>query len=247
MVVNEEFARLFLNDGQPVVGRSYEDLIGDDAVTTEIVGVVANVLKDGPARRPQPEIYLVAGDQGRALDQWAFVFVRTTGDPLTLAPELRELLAREAPLAALDGVGTLAGRLSTALAQPRFAAAVLGSFALLALLLAASGLYGVMSYSVAQRQREIGVRAALGASRATLVRMVLRQGLSVAALGLVLGLLGAVVLTRLMQGMLFGIAPLDGVAFGAAPVVLLAVAVAACLLPARRAARVDPAVAFRSE
>jgi hypothetical protein len=247
MVVNEEFARLFLSDGQPVVGRSYEDLIGDDGVSTEIVGVVADVLKDGPARRPQPEIYLAAGDQGRALEQWVFLFVRTTGDPLTLAPELRELLRQEAPLAALDGAGTLNARLSGALAQPRFAAAVLGSFALLALLLAASGLYGVMSYHVTQRRREIGVRAALGATRPALVGMVLRQGLGVAALGVVLGLVGAAALTRLMQGMLFGIEPLDAVAFGVAPVLLLAVALAACLLPARRAARVDPAVAFRAE
>ncbi|MGD8328796.1 MAG: ABC transporter permease [Acidobacteriota bacterium] len=247
MVVNEEFAHLFLNDGEPVVGRSYLGLIGDDDLTTEIVGVVANVLMSGPTRDPQPEIYLAAGGHGRNFDRWVFVFVRTTGDPQALAPELRALVRDIAPTAALDGVGTLAGRLSTSLAQPRFAAAVLGSFALLALVLAATGLYGVLSYSVSQRRREMGVRKALGARGSELVRLVLWQGLSVVSIGLLLGLAGAAATTRLMQSLLFGIEPLDLVAFGVAPLILLLVAVIACLVPARRAAAADPAVAFRAE
>jgi len=247
MVVNEEFARLFLADGEPVVGRSYLGLIGDDDTTTEIVGVVANVLKDGPTLQPQPEIYLAAGFQGQALGRWVFVFARTVGDPQALAPDFRALVHDVAPTAALDGVGTLTGRLSTALAQPRFSAAVLGSFALLALLLAATGLYGVLSYSVTQRRREMGVRKALGARSSELVRLVLWQGLSVVSIGLLLGLVGAAATTRLMQSLLFGIEPLDLVAFGVAPVILLLVAIIACLLPARRAAAADPAVAFRAE
>jgi hypothetical protein len=247
LVVNEEFARLFLADGQPVVGRRYQGLLGGDGVLTEIIGVVANVLKDGPTRQPQPEIYLAAGDQGRSLSSQVFLLVRTTGDPLRLAPELRELVRQTAPLAALDGVGSLTGRLSSSLAQPRFAAAVLGSFALLSLALAATGLYGIMSYSVTQRRREMGVRAALGARRADLVRLVVGQGLSVVFVGLLFGLAAATAFTRLMQGMLFGVGPLDLVAFGVAPIFLLAVAALACLPPALRAAAADPAVAFRSE
>jgi predicted permease len=247
MVVNQEFARLFLNDGEPVVGRRYQGLFAEDELFTEIVGVVANVLKDGPTLQPQPEIYRLAGPDGRAWNGQAFLLARTTGDPLRLAPDVRDLARQIAPRAALDGVGTLTNRLSTALAQPRLAAAVLGSFALLSLLLAATGLYGVMSYNVSQRRREIGVRAALGASRAGLVRLVLAQGLSVVGLGLLLGLAAAAAVTRLMQSVLFGIGPLDPVAFAVAPVILLAVAVLACLLPARRAAATDPAVAFRGE
>jgi len=123
---------------------------------------------------------------------------------------------------------------------------VLVAFAMLALGLASVGLYGVLSYAVSQRRRELGVRAALGAARRDLVALVVRDGLTVTAVGLALGLAGAAALTRLMQGMLFGVTPLDAVSFLAAPAVLTIVAIAACLLPAARAARIDPAQALRS-
>jgi ABC-type antimicrobial peptide transport system permease subunit len=124
---------------------------------------------------------------------------------------------------------------------------VLAAFALLALTLAAIGLYGVLSYNVSQRRRELGVRAALGASRRDLVSLVVRQGLSVTGLGLALGIAGAAVLAQLLEKLLFGVSPLDAVAFAAAPAALLAVALVACLVPARRAAAVAPTEALRCE
>jgi ABC-type antimicrobial peptide transport system permease subunit len=172
--------------------------------------------------------------------------VRTAGDPLALAPELR-VLVRELEPSAVVEVATLASRVSASLAQPRFAAAALAAFALLAVVLAATGLYGVLSYNVSQRRREIGVRSALGAGRGALVGLVLRQGLGVTAAGLALGLAGAAALSRLLESLLFGVEPLDAVAFAAAPLLLLAVAILACLVPARRAAAVDPTEALRCE
>ncbi|MGH7635491.1 MAG: FtsX-like permease family protein, partial [Gemmatimonadaceae bacterium] len=131
--------------------------------------------------------------------------------------------------------------------QPRFATTVLATFATLALALASVGLYGVLSYSVSQRRRELGVRAALGAGKSDLVRLVIREGLGAAGLGLALGLAAAAALTRLMQSVLFGVAPLDPLSFGAAPLVLALVALLACLVPARRAASIDPAEVLRCE
>jgi ABC-type antimicrobial peptide transport system permease subunit len=128
---------------------------------------------------------------------------------------------------------------------PRFAASVVAGFALVAMVLAAIGLYGVLSYSVSQRLRELAIRAALGAQRADLVRLVLREGLSVTLTGIVLGILGASLVTRMMQDLLFGITPLDTVAFTAAPAILLAAALIACLGPALRAASTDPAATLR--
>jgi ABC-type antimicrobial peptide transport system permease subunit len=151
------------------------------------------------------------------------------------------------PSGAVDDVAPLAARMSASLGQPRFAAAVLGAFALVALALAATGLYGVLSYQVLQRRREMGVRAALGASRGMLVGLVIREGLMVTLAGLVLGVGAAVLLTRLMSGLLFGVKPLDLPSFLMAPLILLIVALLACLMPARRASRVDPAEALRSE
>jgi ABC-type antimicrobial peptide transport system permease subunit len=150
------------------------------------------------------------------------------------------------PSAAVE-VATLSSRRSASLAQPRFAAAALSAFALLALALAATGLYGVLSYNISQRRREIGVRSALGARPAAIVALVLRQGLTVTAAGLALGLAGSAALTRLLESLLFGVTPLDAVAFAAAPLLLLAVALFACLVPARRAASVDPTEALRAE
>lgn len=246
IVVNEEFVRMFLTDGKPVVGRRYTGILSDDEnLITEIVGVVGNVLKDGLDRLPQPEIYFPAGFRDRKLYSQPFLLVRTAGDPLQLTPDLRRLLHEVEPRAALDDVDSLTGKLSASVAQPRFAALVLAVFAALALILAAIGLYGVLSYGVSQRRREMGVRAALGATQGGLLRLVLREGLVLTVAGLALGLGASAGVTRLMQSLLFGVTPLDTVAFVTAPLALLVVAVVACLVPARRAAAIDPAEALR--
>jgi ABC-type antimicrobial peptide transport system permease subunit len=159
---------------------------------------------------------------------------------------VRGLLRELEPTAAVETV-TLSQRVAASVDQPRFAATVLAAFALLALLLASVGLYGVLSYGVSQRRRELGVRAALGAARSDLVGLVMREGLIVTGAGLAAGIGGAMALTRFMQGVLFGVAPLDAVSFVAAPAVLAFVAAAACLVPARRAAAINPADALRLE
>ncbi len=248
VVVNDEFVRSYLADGEPVVGRRWQGLgrpDGHPGAPTEIIGVVANVLKDGLDTEPQAEIYTLP-EQGYALAGELNLVLRTAGDPRSLVPAVRAAVAELVPGAAVE-VAALSSRVSASVAQPRFAAATLAAFALLALILASTGLYGVLSYNVSQRRREMGVRGALGAGQGDLVRLVLRQGLTVTVAGLVLGLVGAAALTRLLSGLLFGITPLDGVAFGTAPVLLLAVALLACLLPARRAAAVHPTEALRSE
>jgi predicted permease len=247
LVVNEELVRLYLNDGRPVVGRRWTGVLGTDQQVTEIVGVVANVLKDGADRPPQPEIYLAAGRTSGGAFQQPYLLVRTTGDPLALAPDLRRIVREIEPHAALDDVDRLTHRLSAAVAQPRFAALVTSVFAALALLLAATGLHGVLTYSVSQRRREMGIRGALGATRAGLLGLILREGLILTVAGLAIGLAASLGLTRLMASLLFGVTPFDAISFAAAPLALLGVAAAACLIPAYRAAAVDPAEALRSE
>jgi predicted lysophospholipase L1 biosynthesis ABC-type transport system permease subunit len=208
---------------------------------------VGNVLKNGNDSKPQAEHYILA----RAIDGARFysrfqVVMRAAGNPAALAPQMRAAVRDLAPSAAME-TEPLANRFAESVGEPRFAMTVLVTFASLALALASIGLYGVLSYGVSQRRRELGVRAALGAARRDLVLLVVREGLVVTTIGLLCGLAGAAALTRLMQGVLFGVAPLDAVSFIAAPVVLAPVALAACLLPAIRGARIDPAEALRAD
>jgi putative ABC transport system permease protein len=173
--------------------------------------------------------------------------IRTSSDPLALVAPLRAAVRATDAAAAVDDIETLGSRMSASVSEPRFAMAVLIAFAVLASVLAAVGLYGVLSYQVLQRRREMGVRAALGASRGSLIGLVVRQGVMVAGAGIALGLLGAAWLTQLMERLLFGVTAHDVVAFGIAPVLLLFVAMAATLIPARRAAAADPIEVLRAE
>jgi len=242
-VVNEEFARLYLPP-QPV-GYRFEQPADTGTIPVEIVGVVANVLKDGNDRRPQPEVYLVPRDRIEFGSRFELA-IRTTGAPASLAPTVRAIVRTAAPAAAIETV-PLSKRVAESVDQPRFAVTVLVAFAVLALALASVGLYGVLSYGVSQRRRELGVRAALGAGRGVIVRLVVWEGLTVTAIGLGIGLAGAAAATRLMQSALFGVTPLDPLSFAAAPIVVAGVATIACLLPAVRAASIDPSEALRCE
>ena len=242
-VVNEEFARLYLPP-QPL-GYRFEQPRDRGPVPVEIVGIVANVLKDGNDRQPQPEVYLLARDGGRFSSRFEIV-ARTAGAPSSAARAVRAVVRELAPEAAVETVA-LSRRVSEAVDQPRFAMSVLLAFAIVALVLASIGLYGVLSYGVSQRRRELGVRAALGAARRDLVALVVREGMATTAVGLAIGLTAAAALTRFMRGALFGVAPLDLASFAAAPAILAIVAVAACLVPARRAAAIDPAAALRCD
>jgi predicted permease len=248
-LVNEAFVKAYYTDGRPAVGRRYENRESEDApvTVTQIIGVVGDMLPASLDGKAEPAVYHIAGG-GRVTMEGATFVVRTPGDPEALMPAFRSLVHDVEPNAvAIDRVATLSSQIATSVGQPRFAATVLGVFAALALTLAAIGLYGVLSYNVSSRRREIGVRAALGAGRRDLLGLVLRQGLGITAIGLAIGLAASAFLTRLMETMLFGIEPLDPISFLAAPGVLLLVACAACLIPAARAARVDPAIALRGE
>jgi len=242
-VVNEEFARLYLPP-QPL-GYRFEQQTDAGKRQVEIVGIVANVLKDGNDRKPQPDMYVVARDRAEFGARFELV-IRTAGAPASLAPSVRAAVHDALPAAAIETV-PLSQRVAASVDQPRFATTVLVTFAILALTLASVGLYGVLSYNVSQRRRELSVRAALGAEKSDLVRLVIREGLGATTMGLALGLLTAAGLTRLMQSVLFGVGPLDLVAFAAAPFILIPIAIVACLLPAARAARTDPIEALRSE
>jgi len=249
-VVNEEFARLYLPP-KPV-GYQFTWGASSDgqlpARTMEIVGVVGNVLKGGNDTAAQPEHYTVPrliGDDQRFYSRFE-VAVKTSANPAAFASQLRAAVREVAPDAAVE-IEPLSNRFAESVGEPRFAMTILATFAILALALASVGLYGVLSYSVSQRRRELGVRAALGASRGRLIALVVGEGLVVTSIGLVAGLFGAGLVTRLMQGALFGVAPLDLLSFAAAPFALVPVAIVSAALPALRAASTDPAEALRCE
>ena len=246
ILVNQEFVRVYLSDGKPVVGRRFPGLLRSQPdVTTEIVGVVSNLLKNGLDQKPLTEMFALPRF-GKRLPGGFNLAIRASVDPASLAPAVRGLIRELDPTATVDTV-TLASRVSASVAQPRFAAVTVAAFALLALTLAAAGLYGAMSYSVSQRRRELGVRSAIGASRGDIVSLILRQGLTVAALGLGLGVLASIGLSKLLEKMLFGVTPRDPVAFLVAPCLLLLAASIACLVPAWRGAGVKPTEALRCE
>jgi putative ABC transport system permease protein len=175
------------------------------------------------------------------------LLVRASGDPTSLVPAIRAVVWELDPDQPVTEATTLTDVVSTALGGPRFAARVFGGFAVAALLLSALGLYGLLSYTVSRRTREIGVRVAVGARPRDVRGLVLREGLGLCALGVVLGLLVAAATSRLLEALLYEVRPSDPLTFVAVPPLLLGVAALACLLPARRAMRVDPVVALRTE
>ena len=241
VVVNETFAR-DLFGGAPAVGQRV--LLGEEPL--EVIGVVGDILYSGLGgpRSPAEAYFSVPHPQ---FSFRPFISVRTTGDPSEAVPLLREAAAAAHPRATLEDVTTMDARLFATFAQPRFYAGFAGAFAALALFLAASGLYGLLSYTVAQRRREIGVRMALGAQRRNIVALVVRQGAALVAAGAVAGLLAAAAASRILESFLFGVTTHDHVAFVGAPLFLAAVALVACWLPARRATRIDPMATLRAE
>ena len=177
----------------------------------------------------------------------AFFTVRTTSSPLPLMTSVRGLVRQLDAQLVVDNMATMDQRLSASVARPRFYATLVGVFALIAVTLAAVGVYGVLSYAVSQCTREIGIRLALGASRRGVLGLVLRQGCAIAAIGIAVGLAGAAAVTRSLTTLLFDLTPFDPLTFGAVSVLLALVALAACYVPARRAMGVDPIAALRAE
>jgi ABC-type antimicrobial peptide transport system permease subunit len=193
---------------------------------------------------PYPLLYWPL-EQFPSINAW--LVVRAPGDPRSIAQATRTAINRfDADLAVSDVV-TMETVVADSMWRQRFATVLIGLFAALALLLATAGIYAVIAYSVSQRTREIGIRVALGAQRSELTRMFVRSGLLLASLGVPLGLVAAVALSRLMSSLLFGVSPLDPLTYSAVPLVLLAAVVTASYLPARCAASVDPVDALKAE
>jgi predicted permease len=241
-IVNRDLARREW-PGESPVGKQIR-IVGPPDVVATVVGVAGNVKQLTLTDPDEPQLY-IAKAQNPGI--FSSVVARTAGDPDAMGDAVRGAIwavDRDQPVWKIRSMASLLDR---DLAPRRFTARLTGGFALLALLLALIGVYGVMSYVVAQRTREIGIRMALGAAHAQVVRMVLGRGLRIVALGTALGLTGAFFGARLISGQLFGVAPTDLATFVAVPAVLAVVAAAACWVPARRAARVDPGIALSAE
>ena len=244
-VINQEFARRFIPDRDPIGRRiTFGNPEDTSAAWWTVVGVVANVAQEGLNARPYPQLYRpIAQVPRRAV----FVSIRTAGDPDALASGARQALRSVDPELPLSDLQTMGQRVAKNIATPRVSVAILSLFAAVALALAAVGIYGVQSYAVGQRTREIGIRMALGASEHDVRRLVVRQGMTPAVLGLAVGLVGALLVTRLMEGLLYGVTATDPLTFAAAALFLVAVAFLASYLPARRSTRVAPTEALRYE
>lgn len=238
-VISETMARRHFAGENPL-GRQ----IRYGAQTLTIIGVVGDVKYRGLAQDHEPVFYQLAS---QSTERRMWLLVRTKGNAAALASAVRHEIRSLDPDVPVDRVGTMAVGLSESLSLPRFRSILMGVFAGAALLLAAVGIYGVMAYSVAQRTQEIGVRMALGATPREVLRLVIRQGGRLAGMGIVLGLAGALVLSRLLEKMLFGVTGSDTVTFVGAALVLGSVALVASLLPGLRAARVNPITALRQE
>jgi putative ABC transport system permease protein len=210
----------------------------------EIVGIVADARRSGLAQPVRPEAYVAHAQRRTASLTYV---VRAGADPLALLPGVRAAVRELDPLLPVAAVSTIEQSLAESLAARRFVALLLGTFAAVAALLAAIGIYGVISYLVAQRTREMGLRFALGANRADVLRLVLGQSLRYVLPGVLAGAAVALALTRLLRSQLFGIEPHDLITFTAVPLGILTVSMLASLLPAVRAAIVQPMVALRRE
>ena len=242
IVINEAMARRHWPGRDPIGQRLRISwgASGED----EVIGVVGDTRHEGLASEPRPTIYW----PHLRLPYGAMtVTVRTAGDPRTVLSAVTAAVRELDPQLAVADVRTMQQVVDDSVAQQRVTTTVLGVFAAAALLLAAVGIYGVIAFTVTERTQEIGIRMALGASRAAVLRMVVGRALLLASIGVVLGAAGAVVLTRFMAGMLFGVTPTDPATFVAVAAVLFGVAAVAGYVPGRRATRVDPVVALRAD
>jgi putative ABC transport system permease protein len=247
VVVNRAFARRYLDDravGSKVpMGVGYQD----SDVEATVVGVVDDVRYLAAGDATQPEIYYSFRQfSGRVPVPVVTFLLRTIHDPTTLAGELRAAIRQADDTVVPEGIATMEDRVLTGLARPRLYTLLLGGFAIFALVVAGVGLFAVLSQTVAERSREIAVRNALGARASDITRLIAGQGLAIAGAGLIIGAALAMVLARSLSTILYGITPHDRVTFIAVPLVLLCVSIVACLVPARRATKLDPVQVLRS-
>jgi predicted permease len=239
IVVNRRMAEHFW-PGRSALGQIVHTA-GEDR---QVVGVVETGKVRSLGEAPTELMFLPHRDR---FSSSMVVVARTSGDPREALRRIQEIVRAQDPDLPVFDVRTMQEHMGTALLPARLAGTVLGLFGLLGLVLAAVGIYGVMAYSVAQRKREVGIRVALGADRATVLRMVLREGLKLAGIGMLLGLVGAAGAARLVQGLLYNVSPFDPFAFAGVPLILVGVAILAVYVPARRAAGLEPMRVLKSE
>jgi putative ABC transport system permease protein len=240
-VVNQSMLEQFWPDEDPI-GKQVRSL--PDRRTITVIGVVGDVKQYGLDDPKVPQIY---GLYAQSPIIFATLAIRTEGEPMSMAGAVRNAVwsvDRDQPM---WKVRTMESLLENSVGQRRFILFLLGGFSALALLLAAVGIYGVISYLVTQRTHEIGVRMALGAERKDIMKMVLGQGMALTLVGVAAGLGASFALTRFLTSLLFSVSPTDLSTFAVVPLVLVSVAVVACFIPARRATKVDPIVALRYE
>lgn len=241
-VLNDAFARTYFRNADPVGKRL--KLVAPGSSWIKVIGVIADARTESLAEESVPQIYL-SSYQRHPKD--LAIFLRGRLDPAAIPLALRKQVQSVNPELPVFGAQMLNEVVSTSLSERRFSMQMVGLFALAAVLLAALGIYGVISYIVRERVHEIGIRLALGAQSRNILRMVLCQGLSLAVAGAAVGLVGALIVSHFMAGLLYGIRPTDPLTFVAVAVLLIGVALLACYIPARRAIRVDPLVALRCD
>jgi predicted permease len=246
IIVNREFVRRYLTSEQGAiggtVGAQFEYV--RNAPPRTIVGVVDNVKLTSLDQEPTPQVYV---PESQFSYPGLTVVLRTEGDPLAAVAAFRNTVRDVSPQFAIDDLRTFSDVVSQSLARQRFSMTLISAFALLSISLAVIGLYGVLSLLVGQRSREIGVRLALGATRATVMRMVVAEGSWIAGIGIVIGMLGALGLTRLLRTMVYDVATTDFIIFSAAAAVVAIVSIVAAVFPARRASRLDPNKALATD
>ncbi|HEX7181626.1 MAG TPA: ABC transporter permease [Thermoanaerobaculia bacterium] len=242
VVVNQTFARRYF-PGESALGKRVDFRWGTTGMQ-EIVGVVGDVREQALHQPAEPVIYIPLAQR---TTEWAYFVVRTTGDPMAIVPSLRQVVTSLDRNLPLSEVRTLEDLVAEGLGERRLAMSLFGAFSVLSLVLAALGLYAVISYTVVQRRQEIGIRMALGARAEHVVRSVLRQGLALIAGGAALGALASLWLGRFLSGLVFGIGTTDLTTFAAVALLLTTTALLASMVPALRAAHLDPASVLRSE
>ncbi len=244
-VINEAAARRYWAATDPI-GQQIDlsPALGPQFPSVEVVGVIGDVKYDQMAAEIGPNVYLSYRQSGYP---GYYVTLRTAGHPLTLAGAVRAAVAGVSSAVPLYDLRTMEQRIANSTSRSKFNTLLLLAFSVLAVVLAAVGLYGVMAYSVTQRTREIGIRIALGARTSDVLRLIVRQGMRLVLAGSLMGLAGALALTRLLRSLLFGVSPADPLTFAIIPALLAGVALLACWLPARRATKVDPVEALRYE
>lgn len=242
VIINETMARR-LFPGENALGKRLR--LGTNAPPLEIIGVARDIKHHDLTETPIPHFDLPALQRG--YDSYTNFVVRVKGRAADLIPSVRgELLALDSMLS-VSGINPMSEQIGKAISGMRLASSLIGVFGLVALLLASVGLYGVMAWTVSRRTREIGVRMALGAQTRDVLKLVLKQGMALALAGVVIGLIASLALTRLMEGLLFGVTATDPATFAVIALLLAAVALLACYVPARRAMKVEPMIALRHE